>query len=158
MRQSLACAEVLLLSIGCARQAVDASRVVGMDDAPLLVMIDGPEQLPEDRDRASIASMSLSQDKVILEVRFGGGCEEHAFVLHGLPAQRSGERVSADLHLSHDGHGDRCEAWLHERLVFSLSPLLDDCARRFGSGEVALRVHVPGEEGSLVIPVSLAFP
>ena len=70
-----------------------------------------------------IDSAAIEGGNLVLNVSYGGGCEEHEFelawdglVLESLPAQVS-------LQLYHNSNNDFCEAFLSETLVFDLSEL-----------------------------------
>jgi hypothetical protein len=148
---------VVLLSWGCFGYSANQDQRVSIDDAPTLIMADSEEIRSSCKDKARIRSISVQQSMLIMDVTFGGGCEEHEFSLYSLPAFRRERRIQADLYLSHDGKGDLCKALVHKRLIFNLLPLLEVCNQQFGRGQVSLRVHEPGNESPNLMSVSVAF-
>jgi hypothetical protein len=146
-----------LLSWGCFRYSANQNQPVSIDDAPILIMADSEEILSSYKDKARIRSISVQQSILIMDVSFGGGCEEHEFSLYSLPAFSSERMIQADLYLSHNGKGDLCKAMVHKRLIFNLLPLLDACKRQFGRGQVSLRFHEPGYESPELMSVSVVF-
>ena len=51
-------------------------------------------------------------DSLFLTVSYSGGCEEHTFALGHAETEST-----VDLWLTHDAHGDACEAYLTEALA-----------------------------------------
>jgi hypothetical protein len=74
------------------------------------------------RDHFVFNSVKLRQDLLILNVSYGGGCEEHEFVLIATSFMESNP-VQVNVVLSHEDNDDPCDAWITEELVFSLLPL-----------------------------------
>jgi len=58
-----------------------------------------------------------------LNVGFGGGCEEHDFVLEWFGGVGASDPPVVEVKLKHDGHGDMCEAYETRDLYFDLSSL-----------------------------------
>jgi hypothetical protein len=65
-------------------------------------------------------------DKLIIDVRYGGGCGRHTFQLAWDGAVLKSDPPQVSLVLSHDANGDMCRALLSERLQFDLSTILDN--------------------------------
>lgn len=89
---------------------------------------------PRESDGLTIQDASIDGERLTIQVRYSGGCEDHEFglfwdglIIETLPG-------SVDLVLFHDANNDLCEALKGETLVFDLSPL--------GGGP--LRVHLDG--------------
>jgi hypothetical protein len=87
------------------------------------------------RDGFTMNDARVEGDALVVSVRFGGGCEEHDFalfwdgrVLESLPAQ-------VNLTLTHDAHGDACEAFIGKELRFDISKLAP-----FAEDELILRL------------------
>ncbi len=68
---------------------------------------------------------SIEGDTLSVDVGYGGGCQEHEFVLcwPGGAFVTDGERDAAALEIWHGGVRDNCEAYLSETLTFDLVPL-----------------------------------
>lgn len=85
------------------------------------------EQEPIGDDMAMILGSGIQgNDKLILEVGYGGGCKVHDFqlswdgqVLKSLPPQ-------IVLTLSHNSNGDTCKALINETLIFDLSSVFGE--------------------------------
>lgn len=146
-----------LLSCGCIGYSANKDQTVSTDDAPMVILADSQEQLSSHKDKARIRSISAQQNSLIVDISFGGGCEEHEFSLYGFPAFKSERMIQADLYLSHNGKGDLCKRMVQKTLIFNLSPLLDACNQQFGRGQVSLRVHEPGDGSPVSKSVSVAF-
>ena len=78
---------------------------------------------PIGSDPTFIESSGLAGDRLLLDVRYGGGCAEHDFQLSWDGAILKSNPPQVVLTLSHDAHGDPCRALLAERLQFDLSAL-----------------------------------
>ncbi|WPD22719.1 MAG: hypothetical protein SD837_21355 [Candidatus Electrothrix scaldis] len=98
------------------------------ENRKLLLVLRTPvrEQPPVGNDFTAIESAGLKGDKLILDVRYGGGCLNHTFqlnwdgeILKSIPPQ-------VVLELSHNANGDSCKALVSERLQFDLSVIIDD--------------------------------
>ena len=70
-----------------------------------------------------IHTATITGNILVLEVQYSGGCAEHAFKLIAPDAFMESSPVQINLLLVHDSHGDNCEAWLTETLLFDLLPL-----------------------------------
>lgn len=88
----------------------------------------------------AIDSAFLRDDLLYLYVAYSGGCEKHTFTLYCTRGIYYSNPPQADVYLGHDGHGDTCEAYLHEQVIFDLSPLLPEYHNGLG-----LRLHRFGE-------------
>ncbi len=95
---------------------------VGAPDAPLSA--DG-----------LIQSASIEGDTLVLEVAYGGGCEEHIFDLFWDGGFLESSPVQAQLQLTHGGEPDFCEAFIMETLRFDLTPLREAYERTYGDGD-----------------------
>ena len=79
-------------------------------------------------------------DKLIADVRYGGGCARHDFRLTWDGSLDKSDPPQALLKLSHDGNGDPCKALISERLTFDLSPHFE------ANADVVLRLEAGGAE------------
>jgi hypothetical protein len=99
------------------------------------------------RDSLTLKGLSLSGDVLSMTVEFGGGCEEHDFLLFMSPsAFMESSPVQANLYLWHDAHGDACKALLTETREFDLSPIARQYERFYGgSGDIRLNIYNFGQ-------------
>ncbi len=90
-----------------------------------------------------INEASISGNVLTLSVSYGGGCEDHDFLLYmSPPAFMESFPVQANLYLHHDGHADACDAYLTEELHFDLSPIRSLYYRFYGSyDDIRLNIH-----------------
>lgn len=81
----------------------------------------------------------VAGDKLLIRVRYGGGCKPHSFQLNwdGEIIKTFPPKVS--FNLSHNNHGDNCMALLYETLVFDLSTL-----KGFPEQTTDILIEVPG--------------
>ena len=99
----------------------------------------------EPRDRFEILAARFESDQLVVEVRYGGGCQRHDFRVLWSGAIRRSNPPQADFLLTHDGHADPCRALLSETLridMLDLPPLV--LTLRDGLGfEQQLRYRLP---------------
>ncbi|GHG79697.1 hypothetical protein [Comamonas sp. JC664] len=95
------------------------------------------DQGPIGDDWVAIESAGLRGDKLIVDVRYGGGCRHHSFQLSWDGAVIKADPPQVVLSLSHNSHGDTCKALRPEQLQFDLSLVLErptDFVLRVNSG------------------------
>jgi hypothetical protein len=102
------------------------------------VLITNEEFLQDDY---TLESSSINKDILTLDVSYGGGCEEHSFILKwnggfdkSLPAQ-------ASLYLFHDSHNDTCKALITKVLKFDLSPIKETYKNRYGNEDETIIIN-----------------
>jgi len=91
---------------------IDSIRELGCD-----AMTGWSNDLPSDPFQPD--TVSIEGNCLVVDVNYSGGCEPHDFFLSLLPTMGPLPVVT----LAHNAHGDLCEAWIHERRSFDLSPL-----------------------------------
>lgn len=112
---------------------------------PQVIIIEDREEFEIDSihiDSFSINKMRIdeSEDIVIFEVSYGGGCGEHQFQLYSTEGVLYSNPPGCLVYLSHDANGDYCEALITETISFSLRP--------FHNGSYdALILHIHGYNG-----------
>ncbi len=90
-----------------------------------------------------IDTATVRDNILTLMVRYGGGCGEHAFELYMTPAAfLESYPVQANLYLRHDAKDDRCEALIHEKRNFDLTPLDDFYRRNPPSIEPCIQLNI----------------
>ncbi len=94
-------------------------------------------RLPADKDGFDIEGVRVSGRTLSVDVRYGGGCEDHEFELYWDGRLLETSPAQARLRIVHDANGDACEALRSETLTFDVSALA-------GSGRVALMVEGSG--------------
>jgi hypothetical protein len=74
------------------------------------------------RDHFVFNSVKLRLNFLIVNVSYGGGCEEHEFALISTSFMES-YPVQVNVVLSHEDNDDPCDAWITEEMIFNLHPL-----------------------------------
>jgi hypothetical protein len=90
-------------------------------------------------------------NELLVHVETGGGCERHSFSACWDGGVIDTSPTGVDIVMSHDAHGDTCDALLGFDLRLDLAPILDSVGRPtrvFVAGETA---HLAGTEGFTVI-------
>ncbi len=102
---------------------------------------------PEPKDLINIESARVEGDVLALHVSHGGGCAEHTYTLawDGTFQQGADGTPVANLVLVHDGHNDRCKAFLRARPRFDLSPIAQRFGARFGKASGAVDLALPDQ-------------
>jgi hypothetical protein len=76
---------------------------------------------PEKNDQTTINSAKIEGNNLILEVSYGGGCEEHDFSLVGSQMISKSLPPIRAVKLIHDAHEDKCKAFIMKTLTFDIS-------------------------------------
>lgn len=127
---------------------IERIRVLG-DPAERIHLLDDDATV-EDlvSDPATVTGVELRGSKLVLEVRYSGGCEEHDFTLYGLRSFVETEPPGAEVYLVHDANGDACEAALTEVLTFEIQAMEERYDQLYPGGDGFLvNVHEPTDEG-----------
>lgn len=105
------------------------------------------EQEPIGNDFVVIEAAGLKGDKLIIDVRYGGGCvPQHTFQLNWDGSFLKSNPAQAVLELSHNANGDPCRALLSERLQFDLSVIIENPSQyilHVTSGATEIIAHIP---------------
>jgi len=80
-------------------------------------------------DMFTIDTVFVDGDSLRIDVSYSGGCRKHQFILWKLPD--ANPRGIPEVLLEHRANDDMCEAWISQKLAYSLVPL-----RQEGTGEV----------------------
>jgi hypothetical protein len=92
-------------------------------DGRILIIDANPHDLL--RDHYSIDSAGIENDVITLSVAYGGGCKTHYFFAYVNSSIMESNPPQMDLYLHHFGNDDFCEAYLHQKLRFDLTPLAE---------------------------------
>ena len=90
------------------------------------------------------ALLDIRLERLILELRVGfSGCgDRHPFALYMVGGFMESNPVQAKLLLSHDDHGELCDAYFEKTLRYDLSPILREYRRNYGTdGVVIVNFH-----------------
>jgi hypothetical protein len=136
-----------VLSSGCDSQA-PSSLASGVSPAtgeipPVIIDPDAGFHSLLDETRTNKAA--IDGDVLTLDLEFGGGCRDHDFQMISNGGFMESLPVQLRLFLRHDGNDDPCEALLHERVFFDLTPIAELYHRQY-----------PGEEGPIILRITEA--
>lgn len=120
----------------------------GIEDA-VLVESDDARRWPEDP--YELVEASIDGDVLTLDIRFGGGCEEHRFALVTSRIFLESYPVQMPAHLSHDASGDPCRALVRETLRVNLRSVKRAYRETYGDAPDVLSLVIDG------VPVRYAF-
>lgn len=98
----------------------------GNGDLLLTIRTPVKECMPVGEDWLILEDAGLKGDKLIVDVKYGGGCSQHSVQLNWDGKILKSNPPQIILDLSHNAHGDPCKALLSERLQFDLSVIMDD--------------------------------
>ena len=74
-------------------------------------------------DEYALNSATITDDTLILNVSYGGGCENHQFTLVSSDVFLESFPVQLSVSLAHNANNDPCQAWLTDDYHFDLSPI-----------------------------------
>ncbi len=95
-------------------------------------------------DHAWITQVSLVHDILTLTIKSGGGCARHEYTLYGDIRFIQSRPVQANIYLSHNSNGDRCDAIITNVVSFDLYALKRAYLAQFSDhGPLLLRIHEP---------------
>ena len=78
---------------------------------------------PAKSDSFSISKVIINKDQLLIEVEYGGGCEDHEFTFYWDGTFLKGNPQSVELMVIHDANNDSCEAQITETLKVDLSSI-----------------------------------
>jgi len=90
-------------------------------------------------DTYSIDSAYYQDEKIHIQVTYGGGCEEHYFNLIQEPIFCGTPPVNLMFYLAHDSNQDGCYALITQELCFDISKSIAD----FPTSETYISLYIP---------------
>ncbi|MCP4583971.1 MAG: hypothetical protein GY839_20360 [candidate division Zixibacteria bacterium] len=94
--------------------------------------------------------VSIIDDSLKLIIGYSGGCADHTFRLIALRSFMESYPVAASVFLSHNAHGDMCQAYFTENLSFDLRPLKELYRNYYGEAGDTLYLSIDGLEQPVV--------
>lgn len=145
---------LLLIFSACTNEAADdkaSSRVIFTNDASAYAAI-ASDRSSISSDPFDLKSIILKGDSVEVSVAYSGGCERHSFevIWDGAVAKTNPPQIN--LFIKHHANGDGCEAYISEKLTFSLTALTESIAypevtfNVMNGGNIADSVTYKGDE------------
>ena len=102
------------------------------------------KQVPIGTSSFFMEPISTDGDKLLIHVRYGGGCKNHSFQLNWDGEIMKSQPVQVVLELTHNNNGDTCKALLSETLQYDLSTL-----QGFPQQEMVIILQSPGRSFEL---------
>ena len=99
-------------------------------------------------DAVTIQGFVMKGDSLELNVSFGGGCRDHAFVLLSDAAWMESYPVQVAVKLAHDAKGDNCKALVSRVLSFDLTPLKTAYNASYQASSGIMRLNIRGTSAS----------
>ena len=96
-------------------------------------------------DRFDIDSVAVTNDTLLVHVKYSGGCNEHDFYTFGSLAWMESQPPVMPAAIVHNGHNDACDALIRKTLAIDLTPVTE--LSGYGNevyidiGPQGLRVH-----------------
>lgn len=97
------------------------------------------------RDPFVFNRIKLVGSNFFINVSYGGGCEEHEFVLIATSFMES-YPVQVNVLLSHEDNDDPCDAWITEEMAFNISPLKKAWQEQYNKISGTIMINLDGWE------------
>jgi cysteine-rich repeat protein len=98
-------------------------------------------------DPLTITAAAIVGDDLNVEVKYGGGCEEHVIGLCWEEAFAESDPVQTGIQLWHDANGDLCDALITEMRTIDLSSLRVAWQEGYQQEHGTIIVHLDGWDG-----------
>ncbi len=103
-----------------------------------------PENMCGPQDPLEVKGVVVESDALIVEVSYGGGCEEHTIGLCWNGAFAESFPVQVWVDLSHDAHDDNCDALITEPRKLDLSGLRTAYQEGYQTEHGTIVIHLDG--------------
>jgi hypothetical protein len=136
---------VLFVLVSCSRNDI-AGPVPRVPDATGRIAFEISDRSLSDLAAGAleITLARIQTDTLVLDVRYGGGCADHAFVLVASSAFAESFPVQSFMRLSHDARGDLCKALVSRQLRADISLLRDAYRRSYGADHATIAIQLSG--------------
>lgn len=101
------------------------------------------------RDPVTINDAKIIQNKLILNISYGGGCQNHEFLLIGTGDYAESYPVQTQILLSHNSNNDTCLAFFTRLITFDLTPLKQHYQNVYNEGSATIVLHIDGGNGGI---------
>ncbi len=120
-----------------------------------VIIFNDIENISFSKDAVKIDSAYILGDQLTLKLIYGGGCQEHQFILFVWSGISKSNPPQAEVFLSHNSNNDACEALIFENLIFNLTPLKNSYKKLFQNhGPLLLRIYEPNtSEPYMPLPI-----
>ena len=101
------------------------------------------------RDPVTINNVKLLKNILFMNISYGGGCEEHEFLLIATSFMES-EPVQVNILLSHEDNADPCDMWINKNHSFNLLPLKRSWQRLYHEISGIIVMNIEGWNQSIL--------
>jgi hypothetical protein len=103
------------------------------------------------RDPVTINEAKIIQNKLIFNISYGGGCQDHEFLLIGNGEYAESYPVQTYILLSHNSNNDTCLAFFTSFITFDLTPLKQHYQNVYNEGSATIVLHIDGGNGGITL-------
>ena len=115
------------------------------------IIIDENLRANAHRDSIIIHNVKINQDRITFNISYGGGCQDHEFLLIGAGVYAESYPVQTQILLSHNSNNDTCLALFTDFLTFDLSPLKQHYRNLYSEDSATIILHIEGgKEGTSI--------
>jgi cysteine-rich repeat protein len=107
-------------------------------------------QEPFPKDPLFVTSAVIEGDALLAGVEASGGCKVHDFGYCWDGAFAESDPVQVWTQISHDAHGDQCEAIVSEMLKFDLTPMKKAWQDGYQQQSGQITIHLEGHKDALI--------
>lgn len=106
-------------------------------------LVDSVNNLNLNSDPYNLNSVWVTTDSLFFSISYSGGCREHIFrLIARYDFVTSADSQIADLYLVHESNNDMCEAWITEKLGFSLQNIRSLYTNQSESDHGVIKLHI----------------
>jgi cysteine-rich repeat protein len=103
----------------------------------------------EGSDPLVIQGAAIKGDELVVDVQYGGGCEQHDLGICWDGAFAESDPVQIWIGVSHDAHGDLCDALISEQRALDLTPQKTAYQEGYQTENGTITIHLEGWAGPL---------
>jgi hypothetical protein len=103
------------------------------------------------RDPVAINEAKIIQNKLLFNISYGGGCQDHEFLLIGTGEYAESYPVQTQILLSHNSNNDTCLAFFIRFVTFDLTPLKQHYQNVYKEGSATIVLHIDGGNGGITL-------
>ena len=108
------------------------------------IIIDENLHVNAHRDSIIIHNVKINQDRITFNISYGGGCQNHEFLLIGTGVYAESYPVQTQILLSHNSNNDTCLALFTDFLTFDLTPLKQHYRNMYSEDSATIILHIDG--------------
>lgn len=118
---------ILLITISFLFSACNEEVIVDKSGCPKYKEAGYMNQDSLKNDPIHVQSVKIEGDCLLLTLQYSGGCREHEVdLVLMIPECGTPPLPPPDFRISHDAHGDMCEAWITKEYSFDISGIREE--------------------------------